>query len=288
MTGPAFDPQAHLFLEEVEGTEAIAWVQLAERALAEGAAGGSALPGLLRCGAEDRDVEGRGFRTGRSGTGYVYNFWQDETHERGLWRRATLAEYGRAEPKWETLLDVDALAKAGRARTGSTRASSCLPPANELCLVELSDGGKDAARHAGVSTFPSRTGGRRGSSPAGSTFPRRRHPSSGRTRTRCWCDGLGRGDTLTESGYPFVVKRLKRGQKLGRGGGGVPRDEGECRRIPDGNRGCSGQALVRRGAGPRRSSRRASSCFPRRVERRCRFRCRPRRRRGACSPTRCW
>ena len=30
--------------------------------------------------------------------GHVYNFWQDETHERGLWRRTTLAEYASAAP----------------------------------------------------------------------------------------------------------------------------------------------------------------------------------------------
>ena len=29
---------------------------------------------------------------------YYYNFWQDATHVRGLWRRTTLEEYKKADP----------------------------------------------------------------------------------------------------------------------------------------------------------------------------------------------
>src|SRR5690625_2598342 len=45
---------------------------------------------------------------------YYHNFWRDETHERGIWRRTTLDSYRSAEPEWETVLDIDAL-KIGRA-----------------------------------------------------------------------------------------------------------------------------------------------------------------------------
>ncbi|CAM5440021.1 S9 family peptidase OS=Rhodanobacter lindaniclasticus OX=75310 GN=B1991_06010 PE=4 SV=1 [Rhodanobacter lindaniclasticus] len=41
--------------------------------------------------------------------GYLYNFWRDKAHPRGVWRRTTLAEYRKVEPKWEVLLDIDAL-----------------------------------------------------------------------------------------------------------------------------------------------------------------------------------
>src|SRR5438045_2850122 len=43
---------------------------------------------------------------------YLYNFWRDEKHVRGLWRRTTLEEYRKPEPAWETVIDVDALAAA--------------------------------------------------------------------------------------------------------------------------------------------------------------------------------
>ncbi len=43
---------------------------------------------------------------------FLYNFWRDKQNPRGLWRRTTLDEYVKAEPKWEVLLDLDALGTA--------------------------------------------------------------------------------------------------------------------------------------------------------------------------------
>ena len=46
---------------------------------------------------------------------HYYNFWTDRDHQRGIWRRTTLAEYRKANPEWETLLDIDALTPRVRA-----------------------------------------------------------------------------------------------------------------------------------------------------------------------------
>ena len=43
--------------------------------------------------------------------GAIYNFWQDAEHVRGIVRRTTLKDYLAADPKWETVLDYDALSK---------------------------------------------------------------------------------------------------------------------------------------------------------------------------------
>ena len=43
---------------------------------------------------------------------FLYNFWQDEHHVKGIWRRTTMDDFKREEPTWETVLDVDALAVA--------------------------------------------------------------------------------------------------------------------------------------------------------------------------------
>ena len=48
---------------------------------------------------------------GRVLNGLYYNFWQDENHIRGIWRRTTLPEYRKTSPAWETVLDLDALGK---------------------------------------------------------------------------------------------------------------------------------------------------------------------------------
>ncbi|MBN8530165.1 MAG: S9 family peptidase, partial [Caulobacterales bacterium] len=41
---------------------------------------------------------------------HFYNFWQDAEHPRGLWRRTSLAGYAQAQPEWDVVLDLDALA----------------------------------------------------------------------------------------------------------------------------------------------------------------------------------
>ncbi|MDP1108944.1 S9 family peptidase, partial [Klebsiella pneumoniae] len=59
------------------------------------------------------------------------------------WRRTTLASYRTAQPQWETLLDIDALAKA-EGKDWVFKGANCLAPDETRCLINLSDGGKDA------------------------------------------------------------------------------------------------------------------------------------------------
>jgi prolyl oligopeptidase len=75
--------------------------------------------------------------------GWVYNFWQDADHVRGLWRRTRPEEYAKAEPKWEILLDIDRLNK-DEGQDWVWEGAACLPPAHQDCLLRLSHGGKDA------------------------------------------------------------------------------------------------------------------------------------------------
>ena len=76
----------------------------------------------------------------------IYNFWQDDEHERGLWRRTTLTDYLTGKPTWETVLDIDALAKEEKT-PWAFGGADCLEPENRLCLVSLSRGGSDAHRN---------------------------------------------------------------------------------------------------------------------------------------------
>ena len=86
------DTDPYLWLEEVEGADALAWVAERNRAthaaLAEGQPGFDSLRARLRAAfdAEDRIPHLR-----KLGDRY-YNFWQDEENPRGVWRRTTLDE----------------------------------------------------------------------------------------------------------------------------------------------------------------------------------------------------
>ncbi len=75
--------------------------------------------------------------------GAVYNFWQDQTHVRGIWRRTTIASYRTASPNWTTVLDLDALATSEKANW-VWKGAQCEEPAERYCMLALSDGGEDA------------------------------------------------------------------------------------------------------------------------------------------------
>ena len=143
-----------------------------------------------------------GFRAGA-----IYNMWQDQTQVQGLWRRTTLKSYQTDTPAWESVLDLDQLSKA-EGKTWVWKGANCLKPDERLCLVSLSDGGEDAveAREFDLQAKRFVDGGFR--LPRGKQDIAWMDPST-LILAREWGPG-----TMTESGYPFVVKTLKRGQSL--------------------------------------------------------------------------
>ena len=136
-----------------------------------------------------------------------YNLWQDEKNKRGLWRRTTLAEYRKAQPAWETVLDLDALA-AQEKENWVWGGANCLGPSNRRCLVSLSRGGADAKM---VREFDTVT---KTFVAGGFTLPEAKSEIE-------WVDlnsvyvgtDFGPG-AMTDSGYPRVIKRWKRGTPL--------------------------------------------------------------------------
>ena len=200
----------HLALEEVEGAEAMAFVaQSNRRALA-------ALEGDRRYETFRRQAEAILTATDRIpapsflGDG-IGNFWQDAANPKGVWRRTTLASYRSADTRWETLLDVDALARA-EGRDWVFKGANCLAPDEVRCLISLSDGGKDAVV---VREFDTAT---RSFVSGGFVLPEGKHRISWLDRdTLLVATDFGEENgaaTLTESGYPFIVKSLARGQSL--------------------------------------------------------------------------
>jgi prolyl oligopeptidase len=74
--------------------------------------------------------------------GFVFNFWQDAAHPKGVWRRTTIADYANPAPKWDVLLDLDKLA-ADEHENWVWKGYECTPSLKH-CLIDLSRGGGDA------------------------------------------------------------------------------------------------------------------------------------------------
>ena len=139
--------------------------------------------------------------------GEVHNFWQDEQHVRGLWRKTTLASYLTESPVWQTVLDIDALAKSEN-KNWVYKGNNCLSPDYERCLIALSDGGKDATV---TREFNTKT----------RSFVKNGFVTSESKGGTDWIDkdsiiiGIDFGDnTMTDSGYPMVAKIWQRGSPL--------------------------------------------------------------------------
>jgi prolyl oligopeptidase len=139
--------------------------------------------------------------------GQIYNFWQDADHVRGILRRTTRGSYESGQPQWTTVLDLDTLAKAEKANW-VYKGMQCARPAERRCVISLSDGGEDAVT---VREFDLAAGK---FVPNGFKLPKGKQDVAWIDEntllvTREWHKGeLGR------TGYPYIVKRLKRGQPL--------------------------------------------------------------------------
>lgn len=139
---------------------------------------------------------------------YLYNFWRDGEHKRGIWRRTSLAEYRSEDPQWDVLLDVDELAE----REGENwvwAGASVLRPAQTRALLSFSRGGADASV---VREFDLDT--RQFVTDNPFDVPEAKTSIS-------WIDedsvyvGTDFGDgSMTDSGYPRIAKRWHRGTPL--------------------------------------------------------------------------
>jgi prolyl oligopeptidase len=137
----------------------------------------------------------------------VYNFWKDDTHERGLWRRTSLASYRTPAPQWETVIDVDALAKAD-GKAWVWHGATCLDPGFVKCMVSLSVGGSDAAERR---EFDTKT---KAFVPSGFSLPEAKSSVDWRDEDTLWVGTNFGPGSLTSSGYPRIVKLWKRGTPL--------------------------------------------------------------------------
>ncbi|KLV03707.1 prolyl oligopeptidase [Photobacterium aquae] len=195
-----------LWLEEVESEQALSWVKqqngVTQAYLQKGDNYQQVFEDSLAIlNAEDKLAYPRLLG------GYYYNFWQDSDHVKGIYRRTSPEEYRKPNPKWETVIDVDALAKAEKT-DWVYKGMECLEPDNTRCLVSLSRGGADATvvREFDLSSKRFVTDG--------FVLPEAKSQVS-------WFDhnhllvatDYGEG-SLTDSGYPRQVKLWRRDTQL--------------------------------------------------------------------------
>ena len=207
---PTATADRYQWLEGVSDDKALAWVR-AENAKTEAEL--AATPEFRKLEADIRailDSDAKIPMVEKIGDHY-YNFWKDAQHERGLWRRTTLAEYRKARPVWETVIDLDALNQAENIAEGKKwvwHGADCLKPEYTRCLISLSPGGSDAdvTREFDLTSKQwVKDGFFRAEAKGGLQWIDRDH-------VYVFTD-FGAG-SMTESGYPRIVKQWKRDTPL--------------------------------------------------------------------------
>ncbi len=205
LTAQEADDQ-YLWLEEVEGEKALDWAKARNESTLVVLRSQPEFQELYETGKEILNSQERIAYPSIQGR-YIYNFWQDKDHVRGIWRRTTAEDYRKENPNWEILLDIDALCLAENEQW-VFKGTSGLYPDYEKRMVQLSRGGGDAVvmREFDVKT---------------KSFVENGFYLPEAKGTVAWMDqntllistGFGEG-TVTESGYPRLVKIWKRGTDL--------------------------------------------------------------------------
>jgi prolyl oligopeptidase len=200
----ADDP--YIWLEEVQGDKALAWVK-DQNKVSQGEL--EKKPGFQeiheRLLAIYNSRERIPFVSKRGK--WLYNYWQDAENPRGVWRRTTLDEYRKKEPKWETVIDFGKLSSDENEKW-VYKGASCLSPDYERCLISLSRAGADAVEAREFDTVAKQwvKDGFRAKESKGSLAWRDKD-------TVYAAQDFGAG-TMTTSGYPRTVREWKRGTPL--------------------------------------------------------------------------
>ena len=137
---------------------------------------------------------------------WVFNFWQDAEHVRGLWRRTTVADYANANPNWQVLLDVDKY-DHDTGKNWVWQGADCTPSFSR-CLVALSPGGSDSHE---VHEFDPKAG-----KFVDDGFSLAQAKSEARyidDNSILFATDFGPG-TVTPSSYPRIVKLWHRGEPI--------------------------------------------------------------------------
>ncbi len=200
----ADDP--YIWLEDVYGQRAMDWVN-AHNAKSQAVL--EADPRYAQFYAEALAIAQASDRIpyGRFLGGQIYNFWQDQDHVRGILRRTSLTSYEAEQPAWTTVLDLDALA-TGEKANWVYKGLQCSRPAERRCMISLSDGGEDAVtvREFDLPSASFVAGG--------FVLPKGKQDVAWEDDNTLLVSREWRPGELGRTGYPYIVKRLKRGQPL--------------------------------------------------------------------------
>jgi prolyl oligopeptidase len=203
---PNVDEDPYLWLEEVEGKRAVEWAKDQNQKTNQKLAHSKRFEEMKEFTNENLESSNQIPNINTLGE-YYYTLWRTKKNPKGLWKRTKISNRLKKIEEWETVLDIDRLAKKEN-KPWVLNSYTCLKPKETLCLLALSPGGTDAAVYREFNTRKKRF------VKEGFVIP------EAKTDVR-WIDrhhllvssNFGEG-SLTDSGYGRLGKVWRRGTPL--------------------------------------------------------------------------
>ncbi|MBF6478676.1 prolyl oligopeptidase family serine peptidase [Nocardia cyriacigeorgica] len=199
----------YLWLEEVTGEAALDFARSHNDVVVERFASADRFTELQRRILDMLDTDTKIAYPGRRGQ-WLYNYWRDAEHPRGLWRRTTFDEYATDNPDWDVLIDLDAVA-AEEDENWVWGGAGVLRPSQSRALISLSRGGADAKV---VREFDLETRKFIAPEDGGFFLPEAKSQISWIDIDAVYVGTDFEPGSLTDSGYPRIAKRWRRGAPL--------------------------------------------------------------------------
>lgn len=137
----------------------------------------------------------------------VDNFWQGPDNVKGIYRRQSLADYKSKLENWETLIDIDQIAREEKV-DWVFKGLVCAPIRQERCLLMLSKGGGDAVLTREYDLISKKF------VPDGFVVPEGKVRLAWRDDDSIWLGAEHGAGTLSQSGYPVTVRVWTRGEPI--------------------------------------------------------------------------
>lgn len=195
-----------LWLEEVEGTEALNWVnqqnKRSQQKLEKIPVFDEFQTEILSVLENDQKIP-----YGHCYNGEYYNFWQDKNHLKGIWRKCSYSDFIKGSPDWQPLLDMDNLNQQEN-KDWLLSDIELYGPHYQRALLKLSPGGSDAAE---LREFDLQT---RQFVSDGFTLPEAKTSATWVDNDRILVASEFSQSALTDSGYPSQLRLWQRGTDI--------------------------------------------------------------------------
>ncbi|WP_375204081.1 prolyl oligopeptidase family serine peptidase [Hyphococcus sp.] len=196
----------YLWLEEIEGEKALAWVENENEKTLSDMTADPLYPVLYEEALEILTNEER-IPYGFIYQDYYYHFDQNAENVRGVMRRTPVAALAEQNPQWVEVFNLDEIAESEK-KNWVYQSFNCTAPDYDRCMLEIADGGGD------TSTFREFSISSGDFVEDGFVVPEAKSFADWEDKDTLLVATDWGADSLTNAGYPRIVKRWRRGTPL--------------------------------------------------------------------------